>query len=64
MAYFLKGNYELSPKATSTRPEKEKPKSLTERMEESALARLGGSVCFVVKKKTLLWAGDADEAAG
>jgi hypothetical protein len=64
MAYFLKGNYELAKTTTLARPEEAKPKSLTERMEESALAKLGGSVCFVVKKKTLLWLGDSDEAAG
>lgn len=60
MAYFLKGNYQVASKSESAPRKKEAhKKSLTERFEESALAKLGGSICFVVKDKTLLWTGDS-----
>jgi len=64
MPKFLKGNYELSNESEDAPDEPETVKTLTERFEESALAKLGGSICFVRKEKTLLWAGDSDEDAG
>lgn len=66
MAKFLKGNYQL-PDETKMESKKESAtgnsgKSLTERFEDSVLAKLGGSICFVTKGKTLLWRGDDSEA--
>ena len=62
MPDFLKGNYELPQRSTKRRSGNRKPgKSLTERMEEKALAKLGGSMCFVMKGKTFLWTGDEGE---
>lgn len=57
MAKFLKGNYDL-PKRKKRSATKERKKDLTDKFEESALAKLGGSLCFVMKKKTFLWEGD------
>ena len=63
MSSFLQGNYKL-PKDTQKKPAKKKAApSLTEKLEESALAKLGGSMCFVMKGKTFLWSGDGDETA-
>ena len=63
MVSFLNGNYDLPKrKAKASRPRKSQ-KNLTERFEDAALAKLGGSVCFVVKDKVLLWTGDPDEEA-
>lgn len=56
MSELLKGNYEL-PKEKRAPPAK-KEKDLTERFEEAALAKLGGSLCFVMKKKQFVWKGD------
>lgn len=64
MTTFLKGNYELPEEPGDSTPAEDAPKSLTEQFEESALAKLGGSICFVAKGKTLLWSGDSDETAG
>ena len=64
MTTFLKGNYELPQEPEDDAPGEEAPKSLTEQFEESALAKLGGSICFVARGKTLLWSGDSDETAG
>jgi len=64
MTTFLKGNYELPQEPEGRAPADDAPKSLTEQFEESALAKLGGSICFVAKGKVLLWTGDSDEAAG
>lgn len=58
MPDFLKGNYELPEKA-GDKPQGEQPaKSLTEVFEEQALAKLGGSMCFVKTGKTFVWSGD------
>ena len=63
MANFLKGNYQI-PKGGGKSPTKSKsPKSLTEKFEEETLAKLGGSLCFVIKGKTFVWAGDEGEKA-
>lgn len=58
MPEFLKGNYELPDKADSEPKTEEAAKSLTELFEEQALAKLGGSMCFVKTGKTFVWSGD------
>ena len=58
MPKFLKGNYRL-PKGKGTVTAKRKRKDLTARFEESAMAKLGGSLCFVMKKGTFVWNDDA-----
>jgi hypothetical protein len=37
-----------------------KKKNVTEQFEEAALAKLGGSICFVMKKNKFLWKGEED----
>ena len=54
MPKFLKGNYQL-PKGKGTIARKKTAKDLTQQFEESALAKLGGSLCFVMKKGTFVW---------
>ena len=64
MATVLKGNYQLN-QQPGKRPRKKKaPDALIDRFEESALAKLGGSICFVMKGNTFVWTGDGDEEAG
>ena len=53
MPKFLKGNYSLKNKRITVSRKREK--SLTEQMEAGALAKLGGSMCFVMKRKTFVW---------
>ena len=62
MPKFLKGNYPLKGKAITTTGKRQK--SLTDRMEAGALAKLGGSMCFVMKKKTFLWMEEQGEQPG
>ena len=57
MPKFLKGNYAL-PKGKKAAGRKRKPPDLTSKFEESALAKLGGSLCFVMKKNTFVWKGE------
>ncbi len=64
MAEFLKGNYRLPKRQAKVSGRRKSEKSLTQRFEEAALAKLGGSICFVVKDKTLLWTGDSSEETG
>jgi len=64
MPDFLKGNYQLSSDPKAKRPRKKSAKSLTDEFEEQALAKLGGSMCFVMKGKSFVWAGDEDEKTG
>ena len=64
MVDFLKGNYRLQEGAkreASTREDSQK--SLTDNFEDSVLAKLGGSICFVAKGKTFLWTGETGETA-
>jgi len=64
MAQFLKGNYQL-PKGRGKAEAKRAKKDLTDQFEESALAKLGGSLCFVMKKGTFIWTDTTThEAAG
>lgn len=43
---------------------RKKQKGLTAKFEESALAKLGGSLCFVMKGDTFVWKGDELEETG
>ena len=63
MPRFLKGNYRL-PKGKGTLTAKKAQKDLTQQFEESALAKLGGSLCFVMKKGTFIWTEEAHEGPG
>lgn len=56
MSKLLKGNYRrlkrrgrLMAKTTAA------PKDLTQEFEESVLAKLGGSLCFVMKRGHFIW---------
>ena len=59
MTKFLKGNYRL-PKGKGEIAAKKTKKDLTQQFEESALAKLGGSLCFVMKKGNFVWTGEGD----
>jgi hypothetical protein len=59
MPEFLKGNY----KVDTTIEDKADAADSTDEFEKKALARLGGSICFV-SKKGLIWNGDKDKAGG
>ena len=61
MVDFLKGNYELPGGQRKRVSSTKKEKDLTEQLEEIASAKLGGSMCFVMKGNTFLWAGGEDE---
>lgn len=63
MPAFLKGNYPLPRKKRAGSPRKAKA-DLTDQFEKQALAKLGGSLCFVAKKTKFIWTGDTDAAAG
>ena len=63
MPDFLKGNYELT-NQKKRRSKHNLPKNLTETFEEQALAKLGGSMCFVMKGNTFVWSGEDSEKAG
>ena len=64
MASFLKGNYPLPEEPEKRTEEKKPPETLTDRFEDSVLAKLGGSICFVQKGGTLLWSGEDNEKTG
>jgi hypothetical protein len=59
MNEYLKGNYELDAKIEETTDAADS----TDEFERKALSRLGGSICFVSKKK-LIWNGDHADGAG
>jgi hypothetical protein len=59
MNEYLKGNYELDAKIEETADAEDS----TDAFERKALSRLGGSICFVSKKK-LIWNGDQADGAG
>ena len=63
MPEFLKGNYRL-PKAKSKRVARKPKADLTDQFEKRALAKLGGSLCFVSKKTKFVWTGEADDTTG
>ena len=60
MTEYLKGNYKLDAKIEEPA---ETPGDTTDEFEKKALARLGGSICFV-SKKGFLWTGDANDGSG
>ena len=55
MTEFLKGNYKVE--AEIREDAREEETRSTEAFERKALSRLGGSICFVSKKK-FVWDGD------
>ena len=60
MPEFLKGNYRLS--KTKGKRVARKPKAdLTDQFEKRALAKLGGSLCFVSRKTKFVWTGEAND---
>jgi hypothetical protein len=64
MSEFLKGNYKVEAKISEAESEEEA--KATEQFERKALSRLGGSICFVSKRK-FVWNGDeakAEDGAG
>jgi hypothetical protein len=58
MNEYLKGNYKVQVNIE----EEVDPEGSTEAFEKKALSRLGGSICFVSRKK-LLWNGDETDGA-
>lgn len=65
MPKFLKGNYRVSKEKRQSVSVKRKASTssdLTRQFEKTALAKLGGSLCFVMKKNTFVWSGEGDEA--
>ena len=60
MRKFLKGNYRL-PKGKGEVAAKKAKKDLTDRLEETALSKLGGSLCFVMKKGTFVWTDQGND---
>jgi hypothetical protein len=60
MKQFLRGNYTLD--VTINEPA-EDALDATDAFERKALARLGGSICFV-SKKGFLWTGDGADGPG
>jgi len=65
MSDFLSGNYKLQKNKIKkpTNSKKPKSKTITEEMEEEALSKLGGSICFVTKSNTLMWNGNDEETS-
>lgn len=59
MSDILKGNYEVpdSPQVDTT---EDPSKTLTDKFEEATLAKIGGSICFVMKNDSFLWTGDSE----
>jgi hypothetical protein len=55
MKEFLKGNYKIDAEIKET--EEEEGNRFTGEFEKKALARLGGSICFV-SKKAFVWKGE------
>lgn len=64
MPKFLKGNYRLPKGKGEVAAKKAKKKDLTDRLEETALSKLGGSLCFVMRKGTFVWSGKTDDTSG
>ena len=59
MTEYLKGNYKLEVVIEEGPPKD----GAVEEFEKKALARLGGSICFV-SKKGFLWTGDGGARGG
>lgn len=62
MSEFLKGNYKAPKLKTPDAPPAPEGVSGDE-FEKKALERLGGSIAFVMKSKTFLWAPGKDKKA-
>jgi hypothetical protein len=60
MKAFLRGNYKID---VVIEEPAHAPTDATDEFERSALARLGGSICFV-SKKSFLWTGEETDGAG
>ncbi|MFL2763556.1 MAG: hypothetical protein ACJ0A6_00915 [Dehalococcoidia bacterium] len=65
MSDFLSGNYKLPKNKTKIKNDSKisKVKTITEEMEEEALSKLGGSICFVTKSDTLMWNGSDEKTS-
>jgi hypothetical protein len=63
MSEILQGNYRLPEVAQVHAPEVGE-RTLTEQFEDAMLAKVGGSICFVMKTDTFVWTGDDDAADG
>lgn len=61
MPKFIKGNYRLRKGKADVKGQPGK-KDLTDELESSVLAKLGGSLCFVMKKGTFVWKEGNDPA--
>ena len=59
MAKYLKGNYRLPQKGESKTGKEEL--TVEQKFEQESLAKLGGSIAFVMKSKSFLWEGDEIE---
>jgi hypothetical protein len=59
MKRFLRGNYKVEAVIEAPR---DTPADGTDEFERSALARLGGSICFV-SKKSFIWTGEEPDGA-
>ncbi len=57
MPGFLEGNYQLPKKKRGGSGRKAKA-DLTDQFEKQALAKLGGSLCFVSRKTKFIWTGE------
>ena len=57
MAELLKGNFKTKKKVVA---ENETGESLEDRFEREALARLGGSIAFVAKRK-VVWGSEGED---
>lgn len=56
MSEFLKGNYEVTTKIETQEPSK--AEAIEQEFYRRAHQRLGGSIAFIMKSKSLLWKGD------
>ena len=61
MKEFLKGNYKVETEITEDA--EAETAGATDEFERKALARLGGSVCFV-SKKGFVWTGEEKDGSG
>ena len=59
----LIGNYSMpnQPEPPKADPETTKDEKTVSEFEKRAFARLGGSIAFVMKGKSVLWTGDKNE---
>ena len=65
MSEFLKGNYKVTGKIETQEPSK--VEAIEREFYRRAHQRLGGSIAFIMKSKSLLWKGDKkvpDESRG